>query len=171
MCSNGSGKNLLTMSHNGSATIIEEEEEVESSTPSKQVPVVPVSDNLVDLDKSTTSIPAQTKEENKTVSYLALTKHGKGKKEGTETKVDPSNDSNPVSKLSFFLIVFILSISGVNLKTVNLSLFPLAFKHTINHFHGKIALTIGTTRIKRDFVFFLFDSHTGELQKIFLICL
>ena len=97
MSSNGSGKNLLHMSHNGSASIIEEEEEVESPTPSKQVPVVPVSDNLVDLDKSTTSIPAQSKEENKSMSYLALTKLGMGKKEGTETKVDPSNDSNPVS--------------------------------------------------------------------------
>ena len=94
MSSNGSGKNLLHMSHNGSASIIEEEEEVESPTPSKQVPV---SDKLVDLDNSTTPAPAQTKEENKTVSYLALTKLGMGKKEGTETKVDASNDSNPVS--------------------------------------------------------------------------
>ena len=94
MSSNGSGKNLLHMSHNGSTSIIEEEEEVESPTPSKQVPV---SDKLVDLDTSTTAAPAQTKEENKTVSYLALTKLGMGKKEGTETKVDPSNDSNPVS--------------------------------------------------------------------------
>ena len=94
MSSNGSGKNLLHISHNGSASIIEEEEEIESPTPSKQVPV---SDKLVDLDTSTTSTPAQTKEENKTVSYLALTKLGMGKKEGTEAKVDQSNDSTPVS--------------------------------------------------------------------------
>ena len=95
MSSNGSGKNLLHMSHNGSASIIEEEEEVESPTPSKQVPV---GDIPIEGDKSTTSIPAQSKEENKTVSYLALTKLGMGKKEGTEARVEAASDSNQASE-------------------------------------------------------------------------
>ena len=89
------------MSHNGSASIIEEEEEVESPTPSKQIPVadVPVAPLIpVDADQSTTSIPAQTKDENKTVSYLALTKLGMGKKEVGEAKVETTSDSNQTSE-------------------------------------------------------------------------
>ena len=101
MTSNGSGKNLLHMSHNGSTSIIEEEEEVESPTPSKpataaDVPVAPLIP--IDADQSTTSIPAQTKDENKTVSYLALTKLGMGKKETVEAKVEATSDSNQTAE-------------------------------------------------------------------------
>jgi len=52
----------------------------------------------VDADQSTTSIPAQTKDENKTVSYLALTKLGMGKKEVVEAKVETTSDSNQTSE-------------------------------------------------------------------------
>ena len=95
MSSNGSGKNLLHLSHNGSTSIIEEEEEVESPGPSK---TVPASDIPVDGDKSTTSIPAQPKDENKTVSYLALTKLGMGKKDANDAKVETASDSNQTSE-------------------------------------------------------------------------
>ena len=94
MSSNGSGKNLLHLSHNGSTSIIEEEEEVESPGPSK---AAPVSDIQVDGDKSTTSIAAQPKDE-KSMSYLALTKLGMGKKEGNDAKVETTSDSNQTSE-------------------------------------------------------------------------
>ena len=93
MSSNGSGKNLLHMAHNGSSSIIEEEEEVESPGPSKLKPSTDIS---VDGDTSTTALPVQPKEENKSVSYLALTKLGMGKKEVSDTKVENTSDSNLV---------------------------------------------------------------------------
>ena len=97
MTSNGSGKNLLHMAHNGSSSIIEEEEEVESPGPSK---AKPSSDISVDGDKSTTALPVQSKEENKTVSYLALTKLGMGKKDVSDSKLEnTTSDSNLVSEV------------------------------------------------------------------------
>ena len=96
MTSNGSGKNLLHMAHNGSSSIIEEEEEVESPGPSK---AKPSSDKSVDGDTSTTALPVHSKEENKTVSYLALTKLGMGKKEVSDSKLENTSDSNLVSEV------------------------------------------------------------------------
>ena len=89
--SNGSGKNLLHMAHNGSSSIIEEEEEVESPGTSK---LLPSSDIPVDAASSTTSLPVAPKEETKTGSYLALTKLGMGKKGATDAKPENTNDSN-----------------------------------------------------------------------------
>ena len=95
MTSNGSGKNLLHMAHNGSSSIIEEEEEVESPGPLK---ANPSSHTPVEGDTSTTTLPNQSKEENKTVSYLALTKLGMGKKELGDSKLENKSDSNLVSE-------------------------------------------------------------------------
>merc|ERR1712203_885662 len=89
--SNGSGENLLHMAHNGSSSIIEEEEEVESPGTSK---LLPSSDIPVDAASSTTSLPVAPKEETKTGSYLALTKLGMGKKGATDAKPENTNDSN-----------------------------------------------------------------------------
>ena len=57
------------------------------------------SDISVDGDKSTTALPVQSKEENKTVSYLALTKLGMGKKEVSDSKLENMSDSNLVSEV------------------------------------------------------------------------
>ena len=90
MTPNSSGKNLLHMAHNGSSSIIEEEEEIESAGTSKplQSSNIPVTN-----EARTTALPVQPKEESKPISYLALTKLGMGKKEGGESKSE--NTSNP----------------------------------------------------------------------------
>ena len=92
MNSNGSGKNLLHLAQNGSSSIIEEEEEIESSGTSKPLPH---SDTPVDNDTSTIALPVQPKEETKTGSYLALTKLGMGKKGLADPKSESNGDPNP----------------------------------------------------------------------------
>ena len=90
MASNGSGKNLLLIAHNGSSSIIEEEEEMEVSGTSKPKQA---SNTAVSNDTPSVTNPALAKEEGKSMSYLALTKLGMGKKEGGDPKLE--NMSNP----------------------------------------------------------------------------
>ena len=102
MTTHGSGKNLLHMAHNGSSSVIVEEEETDLSATSK--PVQPISTTVNGDENITATIPQNKDETQTTQSYLALTKLGMGKKEVGEPNAESSNNSkvaeNKPKKLS-----------------------------------------------------------------------
>ena len=98
MTTHGSGKNLLHMAHNGSSSVIVEEEETDLSATSK--PVQPISSSL-NGDETITVTTPQTKDETQTTqSYLALTKLGMGKKDVGEPNADSSKAGENKAKKS-----------------------------------------------------------------------